>query len=167
MAALVMIAGLWFAAPAIAATPAPSPQVSPVASVAPSPQPTSWFATPVPTPTPAPLGGNPDIPILGYLVQLAVVTALVAGLGYISLKFTRGKLPMLGNLGLGGQKQIRILDRVAVDPKRLVFLVGVGKRYFLVAATENSATPIAELAQEDLGDFAQTLEQEKLRGETL
>jgi flagellar biogenesis protein FliO len=106
------------------------------------------------------------MPVLPYLIQLIVVTGIVGVAGYFSLKLIRDKVPGLG-LGLGASKQIRIVDKVAVDPKRLVFLVGVGERFFLVAATENSANPIAELSKADLGgDFAQLVEQEKHRGET-
>lgn len=108
-----------------------------------------------------------DIPILPYLLQLLAVTGVVAALAFFSVKFLRDKAPGLG-LGLNAGKQVKVVDKVVVDPKRMVFVVNVGDRYWLLAATESHVTPVAELTKQDLGgDFAQLLEQEKVRGEML
>lgn len=111
--------------------------------------------------------GANDIPIMPYLLQLLAVTGVVAALAFFSVKFLKDKAPGLG-LGLNAGKQVKVVDKVVVDPKRMVFVVNVGNRYWLLAATENHVTPVAELSKQDLGgDFAQLLEQEKVRGEML
>lgn len=111
--------------------------------------------------------GANDIPILPYLLQLLAVTGMVAALAFFSVKFLKDKAPGLG-LGLNTGKQVKVVDKVVVDPKRMVFVVNVGDRYWLLAATESHVTPVAELTKQDLGgDFAQLLEQEKVRGEML
>jgi flagellar biosynthetic protein FliO len=112
-----------------------------------------------------PVGTGTDVPILPYLLQLLVVTAVVGGLGYYSLRFVQNKVP---GLKIPHGKQIHVIDRVALDPKRMMFVVNVGGRYWLLAATEDNVTTVAELSKDDLGgEFAQLLEQEKHRGETL
>lgn len=172
---LVLVASV---APALAAaTPAPSPlasiAASPAASVAPSPLVSatpsgSWLASPSPEADPFKPGGGMDVPILPYLLQLLVVTAVVGGLGYLSLKWAQKKMPGLAIGGGAMGKQIRVVERLTVDAKRMVFMVNVGDRYWLLAATDTTVTPIAELTKDDLGgQFAQMLEQEKHRGETL
>lgn len=169
--------GLVLAATALpalaAASPVPSPMASVVASPAASPvvsasPSTSWLASPSPEAEPYKPGGDMDVPILPYLLQLLVVTAVVGGLGYVSLKWAQKKMPGLAIGGGAMGKQIRVVERLTVDPKRMVFMVNVGDRYWLLAATDTTVTPIAELSKDDLGgQFAQMLEQEKHRGETL
>lgn len=118
-----------------------------------------------------PLGTAQDLAIWPYLLQLAVVTAVVAALAYASLRFARDKLPGLG-LGLqqAGKRPLRVLDKVAVDAKRVVFVVAAGKRAWLVAATDTHVVPIAELSPEDLTaagpDFAGILQKETYPGDT-
>ena len=117
------------------------------------------------TPQPLAVGSALNQDYWPYLVQLAVVTAAVAALGYFSLKFLKAKAPQLG-LGLGVGKHMRVVDRLSLDPRRMMFLVAVGDRYWLLAATETQVSPIAELTGADLatGPFAKALEQEKARG---
>lgn len=152
------------AIPSVAASAAPSAAPSAGASVAPSAAPSSeaLFASPEPL---APGAGGADVPILPYLIQLLVVTGVVAGLGYVTLQYVQKKMPGLVVGSVTG-KQIRLVEKLTVDPKRMVFMVNVGDRYWLMAATETSVTTVAELTKDDLGgQFARLLEQEKHRGE--
>lgn len=166
LGALGLVIGLSMA-PAYAAStvPAsPTPSVSPVPSASPSP----WLASPSPEATPFTpgAGGGPDVPIVPYLIQLLVVTGVVAGLGYLTLQYVQKKMPGLA-IGTVTGKQIRLVEKLTVDPKRMVFMVNVGERYWLCAATESHVTTIAELTKDDLGgQFARLLEQEKHHGET-
>jgi flagellar biogenesis protein FliO len=106
------------------------------------------------------------VPIVPYLIQLIVVTGVVGGLGYLTLQYVQKKMPGLA-MGQATGKQIRLVEKLVVDPRRMVFMVNVGDRYWLCAATETHVTTIAELNKEDLGgQFAHLLEQEKSRGET-
>jgi flagellar biogenesis protein FliO len=156
-------------APPASPVPSVAPSVAPsaAASVAPSASPTaSWLASPAPEATPFTPGGGMDVPIIPYLIQLLVVTGVVGALGYFSLQYVQKKMPGLA-LGQATGKQIRLVEKLVIDPKRMVFMVNVGDRYWLCAATEDSVTTIAELTKNDLGgQFAQLLEQEKQRGET-
>lgn len=142
----------------------PAPRLSPAPSAAPS----EWLS-PMPTlspfPSPMEIGAGPDLPIWPYLVQLAVVTAVVAGLGYLSVRFLRDKVPGIGLPLLGGGRTVKVLDRVALDAARTVFVVNVGKRYWLLAATETHVTTISELDKADVEpapgpDFAQLVDKE-------
>ncbi|MNT49504.1 Flagellar biosynthesis protein, FliO [compost metagenome] len=91
---------------------------------------------------------------------------MVGALGYFSLQYIQKKMPGLVVGNVTG-KQIRLVEKLTIDPKRMVFMINVGDRYWLLAATEDSVTPIAELSKDDLGgQFARLLEQEKQRGET-
>lgn len=151
------------ATPTVAASAAPSTTPSAGTSAAPSASPSEagLFASPEPI---AP-GTGADVPILPYLIQLLVVTGVVAGLGYLSLQYVQKKMPGLVVGSVTG-KQIRLVEKLTVDPKRMVFMVNVGDRYWLMAATETSVTTVAELTKDDLGgQFARLLEQEKHRGE--
>ena len=146
-----------------------APAASPVASATPSVEPSSWLASPVPSALP--IASGPDLNVLPYLLQLVLVTAVVGALGYFALKLLRDRMPALG-LGLNASRQIRIVDKVMVDPKRVVFLVGVGDRLWLCASTDERVTPLAELTQADLeggkggsAAFADLLENERRTGE--
>lgn len=147
-----------------------SPQPSPSAALSPVPSatPAEWLS-PLPMLSPFPsqleFGGGPDLPIWPYLLQLAVVTAVVAGLGYLSLRYLRDKVPGLGLPLLGGGRVVKLVDRVALDATRTAFVVSVGKRYWLLAATDSQVTTVAELdrAEVEAGgpDFAQIVENER------
>ena len=158
-------------APAMATSPAPAAPSPVAATAAPTAAPTAesapgFLASPTPEASPFLPGSGADVPILPYLLQLLVVTAVVGALGYVSLQYIQKKMPGLVVGNVTG-KQIRLVEKLTIDPKRMVFMVNVGDRYWLLAATEDSVTPIAELSKDDLGgQFARLLEQEKQRGET-
>lgn len=102
----------------------------------------------------ASVGASPgDLGLGSYMVQLVVVTLLMIGLGYLSLRLTRnGRMP---GLTLGARK-IKVLDRFSLDAKRSLMVVNVGKRHWLLGMTEQSIQPIAELDGAELEeDFAQ------------
>lgn len=92
-----------------------------------------------------------------YLVQLVIVTLLMVGLGYVSLRLLKsGRMPGLS----ARSKGIKVVDRLNLDPKRALMVVNVGKRHFLVGMTDASFQSISELAPDDLvPDFAQLVEE--------
>lgn len=153
------------AGPALAATPAPSPLAS-----AASPVPSPWLTvSPEPTDNPLKTGGGPDLPIGPYLLQLVVVTAIVAGAGYGVLRFVKAKGPALG-LGVATRhgKTLQLVDRLALDAQRTAFVVQAGSRYFLLAATGDQIASVAELQASDVAnEFGRIVEQERHRGESL
>ncbi|HEY9900416.1 MAG TPA: flagellar type III secretion system pore protein FliP [Pantanalinema sp.] len=103
------------------------------------------------------LAPGPDVSIGPYLVQLALVTLLMIGLGYVSLRLAKGgRLPGLSLRPRG----IRVLDRLAVDAKRQLMVVNVGKRNWLVGMGEGGFSTLAELDEADLTpDFARMVEE--------
>lgn len=89
--------------------------------------------------------GVPELSLTGYLFQLVVVAILTLGLGYVALRVTKKSLsPMTKG------KAIKILERLPVDPKRALLIVGVGDRRWLVGMGESDFTTLAELKPEDL-----------------
>lgn len=92
-----------------------------------------------------------DLGIGPYMVQLLIVTLLMGGLGYLSLRMMRsGRLPGLG-MASGA---ITIRDRLNLDQKRALMVVNVGKRNFLVGMTDAGFNAISELESADLSpDF--------------
>ena len=124
------------------------------------------LASPAAFPTPMDMGVGPELPIWPYLIQLTLVTAVVAAMGYYVLKLLRDKVPGLG-LALAGARSLRVVERAQVDQNRMVFIIGVGKRYWLLAASGDHVTPVAELDAADVeADFAQLVEKESQRGGT-
>ncbi len=101
----------------------------------------------------------PELSLTGYLIQLVVVAVITLGMGYLALKFTKGKISPL-NKGKG----IKILERLPLDPKRSLLVVGVGERRWLVGMGEGSFNTLAELNPEDLpsgdasGDFGKLVQ---------
>ena len=94
------------------------------------------------------------------------MTGVVGGLGYVGIQYIQKKMPGLA-IGQATGKQIRLVEKLTIDPKRMVFMVNVGDRYWLMAGTDTQVTTIAELDKNDLGgQFATLLEQEKARGES-
>ena len=160
----LLLAGL-AAAPALAVEIG-SPSPAPTPSVAPSASPSALgFLSPEPSATPFVAGSGQDVPILPYLFQLVLVTAVVGGLGYVTLQYIQKKMPGLA-IGQATGKQIRLVEKLTTDSKRMVFMVNVGDRYWLLASTDTHVTTIAELEKNDLGgQFAHLLEQERTRGE--
>jgi flagellar biogenesis protein FliO len=159
--ALALVAG-----PALAVeigSPSPAPTPSAVGSRAPRAAPT---VAPAPSATPFTAGQGNDVQILPYLLQLLVVTGIVGGIGYVTLQYIQKKMPGLA-IGQATGKQLRLVEKLTIDPKRMVFMVNVGNRYWLMASTDTHVTTVAELSKDDLGgQFAQLLEQEKSRGES-
>lgn len=98
-----------------------------------------------------------DLGIGPYLVQLLIVTLLMVGLGYVSLRMVRnGQMPGLSSRSKG----IKILDRLNIDHRRALMVVNVGQRHFLVGMTDASFQNISELAPEDVApDFAKLVEE--------
>lgn len=110
----------------------------------------------VPFPTRPPM---PELSLTGYLIQLLIVGTLTLGLGYLALKFTKNKLSPITR-----GKGIKILERLPIDPKRSLMIVGVGERRWLVGMGESEFNTLAELNPEDLpttesgGDFGKLVQ---------
>jgi len=84
----------------------------------------------------------PDVgALLGRLVlAMLLVLALLVGGVLLLQKYGRRAL----RLG-GGARALRIVDRVALGPKKGVFLVHVGGRYLLLGVGEREVTLLTEM----------------------
>ncbi|GEM_PF-4055 len=91
----------------------------------------------------------PELSLAGYLFQLLVVAVITLGLGYIALKFARDKMnPLIKGKG------IKIFERLPVDPKRALLIVGVGERRWLVGVGDAGFQSLAELEAKDVTALA-------------
>ena len=96
-----------------------------------------------------------DLGLGGYAINLLVVVAILVGLGYLAVKFGKGRLAL--PIGLKA-RDLRVEDRLPIDPQRSILVVSSGRRRFLVGMTQYSITSLAEL---DPGpDFEQSLQRE-------
>ncbi|MDB5102133.1 MAG: Flagellar biosynthesis protein FliO [Cyanobacteria bacterium RYN_339] len=115
-------------------------------------------ATPYVMPTLAPFTSPPEIAIWPYLLQLIVFTGLLAAGSFFGLRYLKDKIPGLSaGLGLSSATGLKVIDRVAVDARRTVFVVAMGKRSWLLASSDHHITTVAELDPEDLGSAFESL----------
>lgn len=52
--------------------------------------------------------------------------------------------------GAGATRNLRVIERVMLEPRRSVYLLEAGSRVFLVGASDQSVTTLAELSRDDL-----------------
>ncbi len=101
--------------------------------------------------------GIPDIGLGQYTLNLLGVVVVLGLLAYVAARLGKGRLALPGGLGLRA-RDLRIDERLPVDPQRSIIVVSHGKRRFLVGMTNYSINTLAEL---DPGpDFEQSLQQE-------
>lgn len=125
----------------------------------PSTAPTDASWTSLATPPPAPVA--PELPVGAYLFQFVLVTLALSAVLVVVLRVARDRLPGLG-LTLQGSRSLRLVERVALDPQRAAFIVAVGRRHWLLAASGEQITPVAELSPEDVEDgFAALVDKER------
>lgn len=133
-------------------------------SLAPSTEPgAALFASPSPMPMGAP---PPELVVWPYLLQLTVFTAVLGAVALYGLRYLKGRFPQLQiGLGLTSSLGLQVVDRVNVDAKRSVFVVKLGGRAWLLAATDQHVTTVAELDPEDMtgGPFDGLVEKENKR----
>ncbi|MEB3328562.1 MAG: flagellar biosynthetic protein FliO [Candidatus Sericytochromatia bacterium] len=103
----------------------------------------------------------PELPIGAFLVQFLLVTLLMGAVAYAALRVVRDRFPGLGRALHRGGRSLRLVDRVALDAQRAAFIVAVGSRHWLLAASGDHVTTVAELSADDLGvSFATLVAQE-------
>lgn len=82
------------------------------------------------------------------LVKMLVVLGAVCVLAVIVLKYGG---PRLGAWrGVAGSKHIDIVARRALDPKKQLWIIRVGKRHFLLGSAEGAVNCLAELQDTDV-----------------
>lgn len=82
---------------------------------------------------------------VGYGWLLAETLVALAAVCLLALVLLRWGLRRLGAPGSSGGGRIRVLERVAVDPRRSLLLVEVGARVLLVGTGEGPMSVLAEI----------------------
>lgn len=112
------------------------------------------------------LATAPELPLGTYLFQFFLLTAIALVVGIFVLRYARDKLPALA-LPVSSAKNLRVVERVTLDPQRSAFVLAVGKRQWLLVASGDQVTTVAELSQQDVvPDFGATVEKESKHSET-
>ncbi|MFH1022433.1 MAG: flagellar biosynthetic protein FliO [Planctomycetota bacterium] len=75
------------------------------------------------------------------ILWLGVVLALVVGAAILLRRLMSGK-------GIAGRGRAVILERVALNPKQAIYLVGVGRRVLVVGASPDRLTALADIHDE-------------------
>lgn len=89
-------------------------------------------------------------PVVQYVVQALVTLVGIALLSYLLLRVGRrwNQLPSHGPLQLVG--------RLPLEGRRVIYLVRVGERVLVLAASEQRMEKVADLEAATLGDVAET-----------
>ena len=101
--------------------------------------------------------GIPDLGLGQYALNLVGVVVVLGLLAYVAARLGKGRLALPAGLGLRA-RDLRIEDRLPVDPQRSIVVVSHGKRRFLVGMTNYSINTLAEL--DPAPDFEHSLQQE-------
>lgn len=83
-----------------------------------------------------------------FLWMLAALFLVCLG----AVVFLRFFLPrLIGNRRWNKQNHFEILSRFALDARRALYLMRIGKRYFVIGSAESGLNLISEIASEELG----------------
>ncbi|HEY0078967.1 MAG TPA: flagellar biosynthetic protein FliO [Pyrinomonadaceae bacterium] len=111
---------------------------------------------------PAQYEGGGTISFLLMLLQTLFALALVCGLAYLIFRWVLPRLQVTRS----ANSMIRIVDRVALDARKSMFVVEVGGRWLLVASSEAGVQLISELDAEKVSGLADEIEQARLSWRT-
>ncbi len=81
---------------------------------------------------------------------MIVVLGLICLLAYIFLGKLLPKMMRVDVPATGGRRVLRLVDRLAIDPKRSLMVVKIGDEHFFVGATEQQIGLIARLDPEQI-----------------
>lgn len=97
----------------------------------------------------AAVGGDEGAGYGWLFLRMVIVLAGVIAFAILVLKYVLPRLGAIRGQSLGGQG-IEIVARRALDPKRQLWIIKVGKRHFLLGSAESAVQCLAELRAEDL-----------------
>lgn len=105
----------------------------------------------------------PDMPSYGYLLlQTVLALILVCALAYVFLRYG---LKWLLPKQKGRLDAMKVIDRLPLDGRRMIYLVEIGKKVFIIAATDTSVSKVGELDGEEASEIIRHKEGEKMRAE--
>lgn len=109
----------------------------------------------------------PELPLGTYLFQFFLLMTIAVVLGVFVLRYAREKWPALA-LATGSGKNLRVVERVVLDPQRQAYVLAVGQRHWLLVASGDQVTTVAELNGQDVTpDFDASVEKESKHSETV
>jgi len=80
-------------------------------------------------------------------IKMLLLLAVVCLIAILFLKFGAPRLPILRRISSQGFAQV--LARQAIDQRKVLHLVKIGKRYLVIGTADHAISPIAELTEED------------------
>ncbi|MBS1795833.1 MAG: flagellar biosynthetic protein FliO [Acidobacteria bacterium] len=89
-----------------------------------------------------------SLSFIWMLVQTIVALALVCGLAYLIFRVI---LPRL-TISYGASNMVRVVDRIALDPRKSLFVIEAAGKWMLVASSENGVQFICELDAQSARD---------------
>lgn len=93
--------------------------------------------------------GN-SLTFLWMLVQTVLALAFVCGIAYVIFRVV---LPRLATTYGGGNSLIRIVDRMGLEARKTLYVIEVGGKYMLIAASEEGVQMISALDPETAKEF--------------
>lgn len=103
-------------------------------------------------------GGGGAVSFLLMLLQTLFALALVCGLAYVIFRWVLPRLQVTRS----ANSMIRIVDRVALDTRKSMFVIEVGGRWLLIASSEAGVQLLSELDAATAARLADELEQSRL-----
>lgn len=107
----------------------------------------------------------PPMPSYGsLLLETILALILVCALAYVVLKYGLKWLIPKEKSGLGAMK---VVDRLPLDGRRTLYMVKIGKKVFLLAATDTSIRSVGEMDAsnvEGLAEWEEALSQKSSKG---
>jgi flagellar protein FliO/FliZ len=85
----------------------------------------------------------PEPPGWGAYFKVFLLLAGILALGYVALRLLAGRRGMM--LGKSRSGHLEIVDRLALEPRRGLYLVRAGTQYFVVASSETGVQTLGEL----------------------
>lgn len=79
-----------------------------------------------------------------YLLQTLLALGAVCALAYVVLRWGAKRLYGIGRPG----QQMRLVERLPLDPRRSLYLVEVAGRQLLVGSSENGVTLLTEVSRD-------------------
>ena len=80
-------------------------------------------------------------------IKVCIALVIVIGLAVIFIKLI---FPRLKGFHRASQSVIQIVDRNAVEPRKNLYLIQVGERYFLVGTTDHAMSLIGEFNKDEI-----------------
>ncbi len=110
-----------------------------------------------------PLPDLPDMPSYGFLLlQTVVALILVCVLAYVFLRYG---LKWLLPRQKGSVNVMKVIDRLPLDGRRMIYLVEIGKKVLVLAATDGGISKVGELDEEETALLTDRMEQERKTAE--